>query len=284
MRTNKDKLPCLSVSASVSHPRLSLPGYWVGTQGKGRIMMGPGGICYSHKIGDNCMDIAGDHIEPGVSLKNPDDKANGAFHTFSCIGNTVEILSGNAKGKTGVITGFHGGVDHTMAYFDEEIINQLTPNDTFFVKARGQGLQLLDYPDIQVMNMEPEFLEKLDIKEENGKLNVAVTHNIPAFLMGAGIGETTLMSGDYDIMTQDPQAVSEYHLDTLRFGDIICIEDHNAYNGAQYKKGSKSIGVIVHSDSFTNGHGPGVAVFLTTDKDSITTTIKEDANLIKYIK
>ncbi len=42
------------------------------------------------------------------------------------------------------------------------------------------------------------------------------------------------------------------------------IEDHDNKNGPHYKQGAVSIGVIVHSDSFTSGHGPVIKVLSGT--------------------
>ena len=68
MQTNKASLPVMSVQGKVDHPIMSGNGYRVGYDGYGRIPMATGGIIYNYKIGDSCMGIAGDHIEPGVSL------------------------------------------------------------------------------------------------------------------------------------------------------------------------------------------------------------------------
>lgn len=133
------------------------------------------------------------------------------------------------------------------------------------------------------MNTDPELFDKLGIEEKDGKLIVPVTHIIPAYLMGSGLGSSTLMSGDYDITTQDKEAVKELGLDTLRFGDIVYIQDNDGHNGAHYLKGSGSVGVIVHSDSFTSGHGPGVCVMLTCKKDTLKPKICKDANIANYL-
>ena len=69
-----------------------------------------------------------------------------------------------------------------------------------------QGLKLDDHEDIQVMNLDPELLDKLNIQETANGLRIPVKTIIPAYLMGSGLGSTSMMNGDYDIMTQDKQA------------------------------------------------------------------------------
>ena len=283
MKTNKAHLVIQSVQGRVHHPTMRGAGYRVGFDGWGRIPMATGGITYNYAIGDCCMGIAGDHIEPGVSLKNADASENDAMNAFACIGNTAKVLTGDAKGELGFVTGKHGGIDHVMIYFPSETLEKMAVDDKVLIKAHGQGMKLLDYEEVMVMNTDPELFDKLGIEEKDGKLIVPVTHIIPAYLMGSGLGSATLMSGDYDITTQDKEAVKELGLDTLRFGDIVYIQDNDGHNGAHYLKGSGSVGVIVHSDSFPSGHGPGVFFILTCKKDTLKPKICKDANIANYL-
>lgn len=283
MKLNINCLPILSVQGSVDHPGMAGNAYRVGYDGFGRISMATGGITYNYKLGDSCMGIAGDHIEPGVSLKNPVDKENNALQAFACIGNTARIISGDAKGNMGYVTGKHGGVDHVMVYFDEETLDQMTTDDKVLIKAHGQGLKLLDHEDIHVMNIDPQLFEALGIKDDGTCLEVPVVTCIPAYLMGSGLGSATTMLGDYDIMTQDNEANEEFHLNELKFGDLVMVMDHDNHNGPHYRKGAVSVGVVVHSDSFTSGHGPGLTIILTSKTDNIKPILNAEANIANYL-
>ncbi len=57
-------------------------------------------------------------------------------------------------------------------------------DDKILVKGYGQGLALVDYPQVKIMSIDPELFGKLNIREENGKLVVPVAAVIPAYLMG----------------------------------------------------------------------------------------------------
>ena len=282
MKTNKQQIVMQSLQGKIHHPKHN-GGYRVGFDNQGRIIPGTGGITYNFQIGDNCMNLMGDHVEPGVSLQNADTMENNALNIFSCIGNEAKVISGDAKGKKGIVTGTHGGVEHVFIYFDQDTLELLNVDDKIAIKGYGTGLSLLDYPSIKVMNIDPSLLEKLNTKEEDGILHVGVTHIVPAYLMGSGLGSPQIVSGDYDIMTQDKEANAKFNLDTLRFGDIVAIQDHNCHNGPHYSKGSCSIGVIVHSDSFTSGHGPGVAIIFSSKDSSLHPFIDANANLKNYI-
>ncbi len=280
MRTNKDKLVKMAVNTTVDHPRMK--GFYVGYDGKGRMPVGTGGIVYSHAIGDSCMDIAGDHIEPGVTMANPSDRENHAVETLSCIGNEVIVLNGPAQGKCGFVTGTHGGVDHTMAYFKKDDLELMTGHEQFLIKTFGQGFKLLDYPTIHMMNIDPTLFEKLPIEEKENEITFPVVTILPPYLMGAGLGQATMMEGDYDIMTQDKEANKQFGIDQLRFGDFVAVQDHDCTYGPHYKKGAMTIGVVVHSDSYTSGHGPGLTVIATSVDGSIQPYIDAKANLKSY--
>lgn len=284
MKTNKQQLVMMSVQGKVDHPGKHGNGYRVGYDGKGRIPIATGGIVYNYKIGDPCMGIMGDHVEPGVSLKNPSEKENGALQAFACIGNTAKVITGDAKGDMGFVTGKHGGIDHVMVYFPLETLEKMTCNDQVFIKSWGQGMKLLDYPEVHVMNIDPELLQKMNIKEENGKLIVPVTHKVPAYLMGSGLGSATMMLGDYDIMTQDKTVNEEQNLNALRFGDVVAIMDHDNTYGPNYHRGAVSIGVICHADSYTSGHGPGVTVIMAAVNGEIEPVIDGNANIANYLE
>ena len=284
LKTNKDKLVVQSVQGKVHHPTMGSTIYRVGYDGIPRVLPAVGGITYSHFIGDSCMGIVGDHIEPGVSSKNGDKAEDTAFNVFSCIGNKAKVVTGDAKGSIGYVSGKHGGIDHVIIAFDSKTLDKMVVNDQILVYATGQGLQLLDHQDITCMNIDPSLLEKLNIKEIDDKLVIDVTHVIGGELIGSGVGSSQVYQGDFDIMTQDESLNKKYNLNTLRFGDIVMVKNCYSKNGPIYKKDAITIGVVVHSDSFSAGHGPGISVILTCDSDKISSNITTDANLSKYFK
>jgi hypothetical protein len=134
------------------------------------------------------------------------------------------------------------------------------------------------------MNIDPDLLDAMPVEmNENGQVEFPVVTVVPAFLMGSGLGSSTMMHGDYDIMTQDKEANEKFGLNDLRFGDFVAILDHDNQYGPHYKKDSVSVGIIVHSDSFTSGHGPGVAIVATSQDNGIVPVIDKNANLKTYI-
>lgn len=283
MKLNQEQLIRQSLLANIDHPRLRNDGYRVGYDGKGRICVGTGGITYNATIGDCCMNIMGDHVEPGASVKNKDTAENNAVQAFACIGNVAIIKSGDAKGETGFVTGKHGGVDHVMIHFNHETLLLMDGDEKILIQGFGQGLKIKQIPAIHVMNIDPSLLTKI-ANVTASLLNIAVTHIIPSYLMGSGLGSSTTMLGDFDIMTQDKILVKELNIETMRYGDIVMVEDHNNHYGPHYLKNSVSIGIVTHSDSYTSGHGPGLTMILSGTKENICATLDPNANISNYLK
>ncbi|SDY66283.1 protein of unknown function [Proteiniborus ethanoligenes] len=283
LKTNKQKLVMQSVQGKIHSPIVSNP-YRVNRDGIAEVLPATGGITYNVKIGDTCMEWVGDHIEPGVSIKSDNTNENNALMLLSCIGNEAKVVSGEAKGAKGYVTGMHGGIDHVLIHFNEEDTEKMTIGDSILVKAYGQGLKIEGYDDVKCMNIDPTLFDKLGItQKEDGVLKVPVTTEIPAYLMGSGIGSMTAFSGDYDIMTGDEDANKEFGIDKLRFGDLVLLRDCDNTNGRQYLKGSVSIGVVVHSDCIKSGHGPGVTVIMSSKYSKIKGIKSENANIAYYL-
>jgi hypothetical protein len=253
--------------------------YRITTDGKPVTLPGTGGITYNVKIGDLCCGWVADHVEPGVSLRNTDVPENGGLNTLACIGNTATVVSGEAKGAKGYVTGKHGGIEHVLTWFDQETLEKMAIGDKVQIKSWGTGLKIEEAPDVTVMNLDPELLEKMNIKVVDGVLEVPITTTVPAHLMGSGIGAASCHTGDYDIMTADPEANKQIGLDKLRFGDIVLLQDCDNQYGRGYLKGAVSIGVIVHSDCVLTGHGPGVTTLFTCKKPLIKGIKDENANI-----
>lgn len=286
IRTNEASLVKFAVQGTVMHPRSY--GWEVSRTGQPLMLPSVGGITYNVKVGDSVFGLAGDHIEPGVSFTSDPTKLtqdpNRGFNIFSCVGNEALIVSGDAKGERGFVTGHHGGVEHVLADFAEGALEKLTHDDKVLIRAFGQGLRLLDYPEVSCYSLDPALFKKLGLRPaERGRLEVPVAAIVPGKLMGSGLGHSDIFKGDYDIQTSDMAAIREHQLDRLRFGDLVAILDHDSSFGWNYKAGAVSIGVVVHGDSQLAGHGPGVQTLLSSREGLFAPAIRSDANIGAYL-
>lgn len=281
LKTNRDKVVKWSVMGKIHHPVGG--GYRITHDGIPMVLPATGGISYNVRIGDSAFGWAGDHVEPGVSIRNEDKNENAALMTFACVGNEAKIVSGAAAGETGYVTGMHGGIDHVLICFEQSTLEKLTIDDKIMIKAYGQGMKLVNYPEIQLMSIDPDMFEKMNIAENEGRLQVPVVAVVPPYLMGSGIGSPSAYTGDYDIMTGDEKEIKRLGLDKLKFGDLVLLQDCDNSYGRGYLKGAVSVGVIVHSDCVKAWHGPGVTTIMVSKGSNIEAVIDENANIGNFI-
>ena len=290
MRTNEKKLVMLSVTGQVSSPMMAAGGYRIaGNTGAPMILPGVGGITYNVRVGDPACGWVADHVEPGVSVKNlsPSEgnrSANNALNILAAIGNDALVLTGDAKGAKGTVTGKHGGIEHVLMDFDSRALDKMAIGDRILVRALGTGLKIDGFDHIKIMNLDPRLLSKMRVKAAGSRIEVPVTCVVPAKLMGSGIGKTHAHSGDYDIQLLDAKTIERHGIGGISLGDIVAIKDADHTFGRMYRKGSITIGVVVHSDCVISGHGPGVTTIMTSSGGRIVPRISPGANIAKLLK
>lgn len=253
--------------------------YDVSFDGQPLILPSVGGINPNVRVGDGAFAFMADHIEPGVSVRNNDDRLNAALNVLACIGSEAIVMSGDAKGASGRVTGKHGGVEHVMVDFPPDVMRKMAIGDKIQIWGCGVGMQLLDAPDIKVFNTDPYLLERWAPELRDGTLHVRVAKIVPAAVMGSGLGRSTVARGDCDIQTFDDATAEKYGLRDLRIGDFVAIIDADHSYGRIYRTGAVSVGIVAHGRSFVAGHGPGVTSLFTSTAGKIEPVMDEQANL-----
>jgi Domain of unknown function (DUF4438) len=277
--TNRKRLVEMPVFGEVAAPSVPSAIYDVGHDGVARVLPSVGGISLNVRVGDGAFAFVGDHIEPGVSTRHPNDKANIGYCVYACVGNRATILSGEAKGERGTVTGKHGGIEHVMIDFPPAVMERMAEGDKVAVRSVGLGLEIDDPGDVRVFNCDPDLLEKLVTERHGAKLHVPVARLVPASIMGSGLGRATVARGDYDIQCFDPVMVEQFGLNQLRYGDIVAIVDADNSYGRIYRTGAVTIGIVAHGSSDIAGHGPGVTSLLTSASGAILPHLDSAANL-----
>ena len=277
--TNRDELVVTAVLGEVAPALVNSGLYDVSFEGEPLILPSVGGINPNVRVGDSAFAFLADHIEPGVSARHPEDHPNMGFTVLSCVGNEAVIMSGDAKGERGRVTGKHGGVEHVMIDFTPEIMRRMCIGDKIQIWGCGLGLRLVDAPAVKVFNTDPDLLNAWGIAVVSGRVRARVAKIVPASVMGSGLGRATVVRGDYDIQTFDDVMAEKFGLRDIRLGDIVAIVDADNSFGRIYRTGAVSVGVVVHGRSFVAGHGPGVSTLLTSSTGAIDVEIDADANL-----
>jgi len=269
-RLNTRDLVMQVVMGQIAHPVGRANPYRIGNDGVPRVLPGTGGIVVNFRIGDRCVGLAGDHIEPGAALHNNSreivggrDGPNLALLTNACVGNLARVISGACTGAVGLVTGKHGGVNHVLVDFDTPTLARLQIGDRIQIYAYGVGLTMPDYPELTLANSSPELLRHWKPFASPDGLEVRATHLIPAAIIGSGLGKNSVWRGDFDIQLFDRRVRRRFGLGSLRFGDIVAVIGGDGRYGPSWRQGRTTIGIIVHGDSTVSGHGPGITALLT---------------------
>jgi hypothetical protein len=279
LEINRDQLVEMAVLAEVAPPVLSDPPYTISPDGGVFVLPSTGSITYNVRTGDSAVAMAGDHVEPAVSVVNlgaeKDRKSpeNTALNVLAAVGNRARILDGEAKGMEGTVIGKHGGVEHVMIDFPDAVYERLAIGDRLQIRTVGLGMEARNVQGVRLMNMDPRLVDALNQHgmgvDGEGRLVVPVAARIPARIMGSGLGARHSHSGDYDTQLFDPAVVAEYGLERLRMGDIVAIIDADHSYGRSYRGGAISVGIIAHGASKIAGHGPGVVSLITSPTGNI---------------
>ncbi|NLB49985.1 MAG: DUF4438 domain-containing protein [Clostridiaceae bacterium] len=284
LRTNADKLPVLSVQGTIHHPQCL--GYLVDPRGGAHVLPQIGGITYNVGLGDSVYGWAGDHVEPGVSLSNDRADDNRALNILSCVGNDALVMSGKAKGNKGTVIGKHLSVElkssHVLLDFDQDVLELLDVDDTILIKACGQGLELTDFPAITISHLDPRTLSRMELEKDGDQLLVPVTAKVPAQLLGFKTGMDTYR-GDFDLVTDDMALLQSHNLLSLKIGDLILIEDYDCSYSPGYRRGARTIGLIVTGDAVPAGQGPGILSLMSSQTGQIVGRIDKTSSLNKYL-
>jgi hypothetical protein len=279
LRWNCDDLVEMAVTGQVSQPALRRGGYVHRPDGVGLVLPGMSGIMYSARVGDRAFGWAADHVEPGVSIANPDQQADFALHYLTCIGNEAEVVTGLARGARGVVTGEHARL---LVDFDPEVLEQLTVGDTIQIRTRGRGLRLESHSAIEFKKTSPALALALGLRAEGGRLSCPVAMELPARTMGSG-AELNAEFVDQDLMSGDRALMAELGIDRMRLGDLIGIRDVDHRFGRSYRPGWVAVCLCIHGDSVMTGHGPGILTLITGPAELLDFHLEHTANLAQAL-
>lgn len=275
LTTNADQLVEIGLAGQVAHP--SHPGtYNVDSYGKPIILPGMAGVVRNARVGDLVFPWAADHLEPGVSAGSSDPGAHQALQFMACIGNEVRVLDGPAAGAVGRVTGKHAFV---LIDFPQEALDVLAPGDRLLVRAVGQGLRLDGFDEVTPRSCAPTLLDALGVVVAEGRLRIEVAAEIPAFMMGAGLG----MSSEWancDVMFTRREVIERLGFERTRLGDVVAMHDQDHRYARGYRAGNVAIGIVAHGGhGGVPGHGMGVATFLSGPTDRFEIVHADQANL-----
>jgi hypothetical protein len=280
--TNHDRLIAISVAGEIVAPRMpALPAmpHVIAKDGHPVIVPPLGGIVYNVQVGDSALGWVAENVHPGVSIKSRTDGEHVALHTLACVGNEARVMTGEAKGQRGTVTGKSGRwSEHLIIHFTTDTLEKLAIGDRILVKAMGIGLKFPDAPKVVTKNLSPALVERWGLAAKEGVLEAPVVGIVPPELMGAGSGLSS-DGGVLDIQTGDPTLLASAGLGELKIGDVVAFQDCDCTFNSGFHKGAVSVGVVSQGDSQRAGFGPGVTILLTSREGAIKPARKAGVNL-----
>ena len=281
LKTNQADLVAVSVAGAIAHPGFAgLPAepYRLAANGTPFLLPTYGGIVYNVSVGDSAFGWAADCIHPGISIRQADDLKNRGLNVFACIGNRARVMTGQAQGTIGVVTGKSGRFsEQVIVHMPRAARERMAVGDQIIIRSEGIGMALPDHPDIVLKGVAPNLLAALALRE-TGALEVGVVARIPAHLVGAGLGLTS-EGGSLHMQSTDRAELARLGLDTLRLGDIVALEDTDSRYNHGYLRGALSIGVVCATNGPRAGYGPGIAVLMTAPAGQLGAFIATSANI-----
>ncbi len=275
-RINLDALPMVALAAVIVPPGACRGGTEVRTSGLPPLP-GPGGIVLTHRVGDRCVGLAADRLEPGAAVQAPGcapvtwtrldgsagrtraDALNRALNDTACIGNRVLVLTGPARGQRGVVTGMHGACGHVSVDFPPKVLRRLRVGDRLQIYAQGQGLRMLDHPELRLRHCSPRLLRGWGLASKPPRLLVPVTHRLPGGLLEAAAGSRRPLH--YRIRDAGSAQGRRLGLSRLRFGDLVAVRHPGASSPAG-ARGLTTIAVVVSGEAPFSGLGPGLLTLI----------------------
>jgi hypothetical protein len=265
-------------------PPLPANPYLITAEGTPVVVPAFGGLVYNVRVGDPALGWQAELIQPGVSVRNSDPGANTALGVYACLGNRVRVTSGSAEGAVGTVIGKSGRfADQVICDFEPDDLDQMSPGDKVQVEAYGVGLELVDFPDVDVKSCSPRLLKALKLHtDEDGRLVIPVKAMAPNYLVGAGAGFNPEKS-PISLQTSDPEALAECGLEDLRLGDIVAVTDWDSRFSHGFLRGRAAAGVVCQGGSFRSGYGPGMVVILTGEMKRLRFETAEAPNIVDLL-
>jgi len=286
LNTNTADLVAVSVAGAIAHPGFAgLPAepYRLAANGTPFLLPTYGGIVYNVSVGDRAFGWAADCIHPGVSIRQADDLKNRGLNVFACVGNRARVMTGQAVGAVGVVTGKSGRFsEQVIVHFTKDSRGKMAVGDQIIIRSEGVGMVLTDHPAVVLKGLAPNLLAVMPCKP-GPSADFGVVARIPAQLIGAGLGLTS-EGGSLHMQSTDRAELAAHGLDALRLGDLVALTDTDSRFNHGYLRGALAIGVVGTTDGPRAGYGPGITILLTAPAGQLGAYIDPTANIADLLR
>lgn len=252
----------------VETPELADTPFRLDPDGRPYVPTGDGGIVLGVRLGDGVFATDADHAAPGACLVHPEQAARHALTSYACLGNPVTVRTGAAAGERGVVLGKRGELGRVIACFAPDVLARLAPTDAVVVRGYGQGARLPGpvADRVELRNIAPGALALLPVDANGDRVDVSVRAVIGSHVIGNGVGRP-IEQWDLDVQV-DAGTAPALGLAGLVLGDLLAVDDLDVRHNAGYRRGYRTIGIVVHGGSPRPGHGPGLMPILCGPADA----------------
>jgi hypothetical protein len=247
----------------IETPELASQPTRVDIDGRPYVPTGDGGIVLGVRLGDGVFATDTDHAAPGACLVHAEQPARHALTSYACLGNPVTVRTGAAAGERGVVLGKRGELGRVIACFAPDVLARLAPGDGVVVRGYGQGAQLPG--PVQPRNISPGALALLPVDVTADRVAVSVRAVVDSHVVGNGVGRP-VEQWDVDLQV-DPATAPALGLADLVLGDLVAVDDLDVRHNVGYRRGYRTVGIVVHGGSPMPGHGPGLMPILCGPAD-----------------
>ena len=258
----------VNLTGVIETPTMPSSPFLIDEDGHPYVPIGAAGVVLGVRLGHGVFDHDADHAAPGVTLAHRDQPARHALTTFACFGNEALVRTGGAAGERGTVLGKRGEEGRVIVVFSPDVMARMAPGDTIVVRGHGQGAQLPAAPGVTLLNTDPDALRLLPVRVVDGTVHAEVRGVVPSAVVGNGIGRPAQM-WDLDLQLTATTA-DRYQLGGLRLGDLVAVDDLDVRHNAGYRRGWRTVGLMVHGASPLPGHGPGLMPLLCGPREQLT--------------
>ena len=263
----------MNLTGVVETPTMPGSPYLIDVDGRPYVPTGTAGVVLGVRLGDGVFDHDADHAAPGVTLAHPDQAARHALTAYSCFGNRAVVRTGATAGEIGVVLGKRGEEGRVIVVFPDEVLARLVPGDSIVVRGFGQGATLHGAPRVGLLNAAPDALGLLPVSVADGAVTARVRAVVASSLVGNGVGRPAEM---WDVDLQVSAVDADRHgLAGLRLGDLVAVDDLDVRHNVGYRRGYRTVGLIVHGASPLPGHGPGLMPILCGPAECVAVTVDD---------
>jgi hypothetical protein len=267
-------LVAANLLGTVEQAEVGLEPFRVSRDGEPYVPVGDGGIVLGLRLGDSASAPETDHAAPGAGLVHADPAAAHALCAQACVGNPVQVRTGEAAGARGAVLGKRGEGERVLVVLAPEDLRRLRPGDAVTVRGCGQGAAA-PAPGVTALNAAPGLLEALGVVSGPDVVRAGVRGVWSSRVIGNGIGRPTPLWSLELSLPRPPDAPDG---PALALGDLVAVSDLDARFNAGFRRGWMTIGLVVHGGSPLPGHGPGLTVLLTGPAERFDVRVEGDGH------